>query len=127
MLNIIQERASERSGLFKQLLDQKQEDSTDLFCRSIAMSLKSLRPDLRNEGKLRMLELISELEHRNTPPVQPVPYYSSSSTSISTCSTPVLSSIVDISASTNTCTPILPANNDTVANNCPGNCCFYEC
>ncbi|CAG9769568.1 unnamed protein product [Ceutorhynchus assimilis] len=40
----------------------------DVFCKSVALSLKSLRMDLCNEGKIRIMQLISELEQRNSLP-----------------------------------------------------------
>ncbi|CAH1131508.1 unnamed protein product [Ceutorhynchus assimilis] len=40
----------------------------DVFCKSVALSLKSLRKDLCNEGKIRIMQLISELEQRNSLP-----------------------------------------------------------
>ncbi|CAG9769566.1 unnamed protein product [Ceutorhynchus assimilis] len=38
----------------------------DVFCKRVALSLKSLRMDLCNEGKIRIMQLISELEQRNS-------------------------------------------------------------
>ena len=43
----------------------REEDPLDLFFRSIAMSVKQLKPELIREAKMRMLQTLCELESRN--------------------------------------------------------------
>lgn len=48
--------------------DQTQcpDDDIDLFFKSIAMSVKKLRPTLINEAKMKSLQMIFDLERRNS-------------------------------------------------------------
>nr|CAD7577129.1 unnamed protein product [Timema californicum] len=64
---LIEERSCERSEILK-LISQRREDSVDLFFRSVAMSVKQLRPELINETKMRTLQLVFEMESRNASP-----------------------------------------------------------
>nr|CAD7431020.1 unnamed protein product [Timema monikensis] len=76
---LIEERSCERSEILK-LISQRREDSVDLFFRSVAMSVKQLRPELINETKMRTLQLVFEMESRNASPASHnlSPAYSSS-------------------------------------------------
>nr|CAD7404693.1 unnamed protein product [Timema poppensis] len=65
---LIEERSCERSEILK-LISQRREDSVDLFFRSVAMSVKQLRPELINETKMRTLQLVFEMESRNASPI----------------------------------------------------------
>lgn len=65
ILNLLRQRSSERSEFMKTFLTQKEKHPIDLFCESIAASLKALPPDLCNEGKVRFLQVLSELEYKN--------------------------------------------------------------
>ncbi|CAI6374916.1 unnamed protein product [Macrosiphum euphorbiae] len=67
---------------------QNREDEIDLFFKSIAISVKKLSPALINEAKIKSLQMVFELEIRNTstfvnlPQYSPAPSTSSSSQSL---------------------------------------------
>lgn len=68
ILKLMEELVSERNDILK-VICQREEDSVDLFYRSVAMSVKQLRSELINEAKIKTLQLLFELEKRNSVPL----------------------------------------------------------
>jgi len=81
VIQLLEDRRSERNDILKNMA-QNREDEIDLFFKSIAMSVKKLSPALINEAKMKSLQMVFELETRNT--FVNLPQYSSApSTSFS--------------------------------------------
>jgi len=66
IVDMLESRRIERQGIIKALTEDKGDDATDLFFKSIANSVKKLRPDLINEAKMKCLQMIIDLENRNS-------------------------------------------------------------
>lgn len=62
---LLEARRGEREKLL-QTLGKEKNDDVDLFFQSIAMTVKKLRPHLISEAKLKTMQLMFELESRNT-------------------------------------------------------------
>nr|XP_022907705.1 uncharacterized protein LOC111419169 [Onthophagus taurus] len=89
IVELMEARRNEREQIIK-TLTQNKEDEIDVFFRSIAMSVKKLKPELINEAKMRSLQLIFELEQRNEYLINSqIP----STSTIYSSSTPTLSSL----------------------------------
>jgi hypothetical protein len=81
VIQLLEDRRSERNDILKNMA-QNRENEIDLFFKSIAMSVKKLSPALINEAKMKSLQMVFELETRNT--FVNLPQYSpASSTSFS--------------------------------------------
>ncbi|KAK4887193.1 hypothetical protein RN001_003464 [Aquatica leii] len=81
IIQMIEMRSKERQEIVRSL--QAKEDDIDLFFKSIALSVKKLRPDLINDAKLMSLQMVFQLEVRNKqltglPRISPDPSTSSS-------------------------------------------------
>lgn len=63
MTDIMDKRAMERNVILKRIMSEE-DDSVDLFFRSIASSVKKMPPDFINEAKFKTLQIVSELESR---------------------------------------------------------------
>jgi len=85
VIQLLEDRRSERNDILKNMA-QNREDEIDLFFKSIAMSVKKLSPALINEAKMKSLQMVFELETRNTfvnlPQYSPAPSTSFSSQSL---------------------------------------------
>ncbi|XP_044734314.1 transcription factor Adf-1-like [Chrysoperla carnea] len=65
VMNFLEETRKERNELLRGL-NQNRDDEIDLFFKSIAMSVKKLRPELINEAKMKSLQMVFDLENRNS-------------------------------------------------------------
>ncbi|KAK4877981.1 hypothetical protein RN001_010487 [Aquatica leii] len=63
IIQMMEMRSKERQEIVSSL--QAKEDDMDLFFKSIALSVKKLRPDLINDAKLKSLQMVFQLEVRN--------------------------------------------------------------
>lgn len=61
--SLLERRDKERNEIFKHLVAEE-EDDVDLLFKSIAKSVKRLRPDLRTQAKLQTLTLVANLENQ---------------------------------------------------------------
>lgn len=59
--SFLERRDKERNQIFKKLVGEE-EDDVDLFFKSIAKSVKRLRPDLITQAKLQTLSVVANLE-----------------------------------------------------------------
>lgn len=76
ILELMEDRRNERNQILKDL-SQNREDDIDVFFKSIAMSIKKLRPALINEAKMKSLQMVFDLESRNVSAISPPPSSSS--------------------------------------------------
>ena len=67
----MRERSAERNEILEKMVENKTH-SVDLFFQSVAISVKSLRPDLIHEAKMRTMQLVYELEQKNSSEPQPL-------------------------------------------------------
>jgi len=85
VIQLLEDRRVERNDIMRNIV-QNREDDIDLFFKSIAMSVKKLSPALINEAKMKSLQMVFELETRNTfvnlPQYPPAPSTSFSSQSL---------------------------------------------
>lgn len=65
IIQILEDRRTERNDIMRNMA-QNREDEVDLFFKSIAMTVKKLSPALINEAKIKSLQMVFELETRNT-------------------------------------------------------------
>lgn len=63
---IVKKRNDKIEELLTKVVLQGQEDSLDLFFRSVAMSVRKLQPNLIQEAKIRVLQLLTELEEKQS-------------------------------------------------------------
>lgn len=63
---IVEKRNDKIEELLTKIVLQGQEDSLDLFFRSVAMSVRKLQPNLIQEAKIRVLQLLTELEEKQS-------------------------------------------------------------
>jgi len=75
VMQVLEDRRIERNEIMKNMA-QNREDEIDLFFKSIAMSVKKLSPALINEAKMKSLQMVFELEIRNTSTFVNLPQYS---------------------------------------------------
>jgi len=59
--------------MIKKLCPNKEENEVHVFFQSIAMSVKKLNPDLVCEARMKSLQMVCELESRNSQSFMPVP------------------------------------------------------
>lgn len=64
LLQLMEERRKERNEILKNISENR-DDDVDVFFKSIAMSVKKLRPELVNEAKMKALQTVFDLEKRN--------------------------------------------------------------
>ncbi|XP_046396717.1 transcription factor Adf-1-like [Ischnura elegans] len=67
LFRIAEERSNERKYILAKLgmnSPRNEEDSTDVFFKSIAMTVKALPPSLMREAKRKILDVVMELEER---------------------------------------------------------------
>ncbi|KAK4876855.1 hypothetical protein RN001_009361 [Aquatica leii] len=81
IIQMMEMRSTERQEIVRSL--QAKEGDIDLFFKSIALSVKKVRPDLINDAKLMSLQMVFQLEVRNKqltglPHISPDPSTSSS-------------------------------------------------
>lgn len=65
ILALLEARREEREKIIDSL-NKEPDDDVDLFFKSITKSVKKLRPDLISEAKLKTLQMLIDLEARNT-------------------------------------------------------------
>lgn len=65
LIQLLEERRSERNDIVRNMV-QNREDEVDVFFKSIALSVKKLSPALINEAKMKSLQMVIDLETRNT-------------------------------------------------------------
>lgn len=56
---------NERNIIYKGQTQYHDDDDVDLFFKSIAMSVKKLKPELINEAKMKSLQMVINLERRD--------------------------------------------------------------
>lgn len=101
IIELLEARRIERQEIVKSFT-QNRDDEVDLFFKSIAMSVKKLRPELINEAKMRSLQMVFDLENRSAPHFN-LPSPASPSPSTSTFMTSPSPSSVHVSNNSSVC------------------------